>query len=473
MPTKSVLAGRFRGAGGEQFVQRVTADSARDMMGDWISITTEPCLCGRTHAPAIGGLKGRTDELIKIRGLMFFPAVIEDSGAACPRSGDEFKIEIRRVDDMDRIKITARSPVRRSPKEATPRRSSGSRDSSEGFAGDRCRRGFGSVRHLAVHRVQGETAVSTSREDLLMTPRSLDAHRRTRPACRVPSRHRAGAGGRRALAISPAVRVRAVFVPARYRRRIPRSSAVSPSWEGIHSWSIRPSARYSLACRRRRRHRSHAAATMPRAGSAGRPHDRNAAQGDVFDDLCFARIIWPVDPGLYADQPVPLLAGVGYFGYEAGYFIEDMPDLVGRPGHARRSYFMFHDGARPRIATAPSDRFCRSSGARPKIVPASMPNRSRRHAAQRIEAFDAEPPCSAPVDGPDAGSCRRDARRREITFRSARLLRRAGRALQGAHLRRRHFRGLPDASARDRAGRRPLGSVSGIAVHHRRLSHRS
>ena len=78
----------------------------RYMMGDWISITTEPCLCGRTHARAIGGLKGRNDELIKIRGLMFFPAVIEDSVRRLPEVGDEFKIEIRRVDDMDRIKIT-------------------------------------------------------------------------------------------------------------------------------------------------------------------------------------------------------------------------------------------------------------------------------------------------------------------------------------------------------------------------------
>lgn len=78
----------------------------RYVMGDWISVTTEPCLCGRTHARAIGGLKGRNDELIKIRGLMFFPSVIEDAVRRLPEVGDEFKIEIRRVDDMDRIKIT-------------------------------------------------------------------------------------------------------------------------------------------------------------------------------------------------------------------------------------------------------------------------------------------------------------------------------------------------------------------------------
>lgn len=78
----------------------------RYVMGDWISVTTEPCPCGRTHARAIGGLKGRNDELIKIRGLMFFPAVIEDSVRRLDEVGDEFKVEIRRVDDMDRIKLT-------------------------------------------------------------------------------------------------------------------------------------------------------------------------------------------------------------------------------------------------------------------------------------------------------------------------------------------------------------------------------
>ncbi len=78
----------------------------RYVMGDWISVTSEPCPCGRTHARAIGGLKGRNDELIKIRGLMFFPAVIEDSVRRLTEVGDEFRIEIRRVDDMDKIKIT-------------------------------------------------------------------------------------------------------------------------------------------------------------------------------------------------------------------------------------------------------------------------------------------------------------------------------------------------------------------------------
>lgn len=78
----------------------------RYVMGDWISVTTEPCACGRTHARAIGGLQGRNDELIKIRGLTFFPAALEDAVRRLPDVGDEFKVEITRVDNLDRVNVT-------------------------------------------------------------------------------------------------------------------------------------------------------------------------------------------------------------------------------------------------------------------------------------------------------------------------------------------------------------------------------
>jgi len=78
----------------------------RYKMGDWTTLTTEPCACGRTHARALGGLHGRWDSLIKIRGLSFFPSTIEDSIRRHPDLGDEFRVEITSVDDLDRLKIT-------------------------------------------------------------------------------------------------------------------------------------------------------------------------------------------------------------------------------------------------------------------------------------------------------------------------------------------------------------------------------
>jgi phenylacetate-CoA ligase len=78
----------------------------RYVMGDWITITTQPCECGRTHARAMKGLQGRHDKLIKIRGLMFFPAAIEDAIRCQAEVGDEFRVEVDRFGDMDQVKVT-------------------------------------------------------------------------------------------------------------------------------------------------------------------------------------------------------------------------------------------------------------------------------------------------------------------------------------------------------------------------------
>ncbi|WP_225411572.1 phenylacetate--CoA ligase family protein [Stigmatella hybrida] len=78
----------------------------RYVMGDWVSLTREACPCGRTHARAIGGLAGRYDQLIKIRGLAFLPALLEDSIRSQQEIGDEFKLEITHVNDMDEILLT-------------------------------------------------------------------------------------------------------------------------------------------------------------------------------------------------------------------------------------------------------------------------------------------------------------------------------------------------------------------------------
>jgi phenylacetate-CoA ligase len=85
----------------------------RYVMGDFVAVTTAPCPCGRTHARAVGGLHGRHDSLIKIRGLLFFPAVIEDTVRSLPEVGDEFTIEISRVHNMDCVKVSVEpsSPV--------------------------------------------------------------------------------------------------------------------------------------------------------------------------------------------------------------------------------------------------------------------------------------------------------------------------------------------------------------------------
>jgi phenylacetate-CoA ligase len=89
----------------------------RFLMGDLTALTKEPCVCGRTHMRAIGGLRGRADGIVKIRGIAFFPSTIEDSIRRHPDLGDEFQVEISRRHDMDQVKITVE------PKSAIPKES--------------------------------------------------------------------------------------------------------------------------------------------------------------------------------------------------------------------------------------------------------------------------------------------------------------------------------------------------------------
>jgi phenylacetate-CoA ligase len=78
----------------------------RYVMGDWVYLADDACRCGRTHARAIGGLRGRSDQLIKVRGLMFFPSAIEDAVRSQREFGDEFRVEIVRQSDLDFVKVT-------------------------------------------------------------------------------------------------------------------------------------------------------------------------------------------------------------------------------------------------------------------------------------------------------------------------------------------------------------------------------
>ena len=88
----------------------------RYVMGDWASITRERCGCGRTHARVIGGLHGRSDQLIKVRGLTFYPSAIEDAIRSQEELGDDFKVELVRENDMDRLRaiVEPRSEIPKS-----------------------------------------------------------------------------------------------------------------------------------------------------------------------------------------------------------------------------------------------------------------------------------------------------------------------------------------------------------------------
>jgi phenylacetate-CoA ligase len=64
----------------------------RFLVGDYTTLTTARCSCGRTHVRAIGSFAGRTDDLINLRGIKMFPIQIEEAVRALPGTGDEFEI---------------------------------------------------------------------------------------------------------------------------------------------------------------------------------------------------------------------------------------------------------------------------------------------------------------------------------------------------------------------------------------------
>ncbi|MCY3827544.1 MAG: phenylacetate--CoA ligase family protein, partial [Rhodospirillaceae bacterium] len=50
--------------------------------------------CGRTHVRALGGFQGRADDLINLRGVKFYPSVVEEGVRAVEGVGDEYMVRL-------------------------------------------------------------------------------------------------------------------------------------------------------------------------------------------------------------------------------------------------------------------------------------------------------------------------------------------------------------------------------------------
>jgi phenylacetate-CoA ligase len=60
--------------------------------GDVVVRESTPCDCGRTHARFPGGVRGRADDMLVIRGVNLFPSALEDVLRRQPGVGHEFRI---------------------------------------------------------------------------------------------------------------------------------------------------------------------------------------------------------------------------------------------------------------------------------------------------------------------------------------------------------------------------------------------
>ncbi|HLG13419.1 MAG TPA: AMP-binding protein [Blastocatellia bacterium] len=72
--------------------------------GDLVEMTSEPCPCGRKLARIRGGVLGRADDMLIVRGVNVYPSTIDNLIRNIPQIV-EYEVEIRRVSGMDDLLI--------------------------------------------------------------------------------------------------------------------------------------------------------------------------------------------------------------------------------------------------------------------------------------------------------------------------------------------------------------------------------
>ena len=65
---------------------------------------TEPCPCGRSY-PRIDVILGRTDDMVKVKGVNIYPGQIDDVLKELPNASSEYKVEIDHENGKDRISV--------------------------------------------------------------------------------------------------------------------------------------------------------------------------------------------------------------------------------------------------------------------------------------------------------------------------------------------------------------------------------
>jgi phenylacetate-CoA ligase len=112
-PTAQPVAEGVRGELVVTTLSRPGMPVLRYRTGDLVELTPEPCACGRTLARIKGGVLGRADDMLIVRGVNLYPSTIDNLIRALP-SIVEYEVEIRKVGGMDdlllKIEINDREP---------------------------------------------------------------------------------------------------------------------------------------------------------------------------------------------------------------------------------------------------------------------------------------------------------------------------------------------------------------------------
>ena len=65
----------------------------------------EQCECGRTFRLLKGGILGRSDDMVKVKGVLLAPATIEEIVRGIPRLGNEYEVVVTKKGDIDDITL--------------------------------------------------------------------------------------------------------------------------------------------------------------------------------------------------------------------------------------------------------------------------------------------------------------------------------------------------------------------------------
>ena len=83
---------------------RIGMPLIRYRTGDLCVMSRQPCTCGRPWARLVGGVLGRVDDMITIRGINVFPSAIENIVRRHPQI-IEFAIEVHRQREMRELRL--------------------------------------------------------------------------------------------------------------------------------------------------------------------------------------------------------------------------------------------------------------------------------------------------------------------------------------------------------------------------------
>ncbi len=83
---------------------RAGSPAIRYRTGDRVRVAKDPCECGRTFARLEGGIMGRVDDMLIVRGVNVFPAAIEGIVRRFPEV-DEFLIEVYTRGTLDEVRL--------------------------------------------------------------------------------------------------------------------------------------------------------------------------------------------------------------------------------------------------------------------------------------------------------------------------------------------------------------------------------